>query len=51
MRKLRAERRRRHDAIPEDLAERAWDAAGGDGTLALLAALAVVARLEEKAAA
>lgn len=47
-----AHRVRRHRAqavtltIPVDLAEQAWDAAGGDGFLALDAALAVVARLE-----
>jgi hypothetical protein len=33
-------------AIPVDLAEQAWDAAGGDGYVALDAALAIVARLE-----
>lgn len=47
-----AYRVRRHRAhavtlpLPVDLAEQAWDAAGGDGFAALDAALAIIARLE-----
>jgi hypothetical protein len=46
---FRVRRHRAHAVvltIPVDLAEQAWDAAGGDGFLALDAALAIVARLE-----
>ena len=32
--------------VPIDLAERAWDAAGGDGLLALETAIAVLSRIE-----
>jgi hypothetical protein len=37
--------------VPIDLAERAWDAAGGDGLLALESAINVLAILERNEAA
>lgn len=37
--------------VPIDLAERAWDAADGDGLRALAAAIEVVGRLEAEAVA